>query len=260
MPGQGRSPGGAKASHAEQWASTDPATVQILHQSKHFVVINKPPHCVMDGDHVCTVEKLMKARLQPTPEKLFWVHQLDAETSGALCIALSHAAASAACKLFEQRHARKEYLSIVHGTLQLPDSAAQAAGAAARAKPTPAPSGPGIAKKRKRSGASSRKGRPGNPIPAFGFFERDRRFALAKRERLSKESGGAPASSEGGAVAGTRGAQPESPLTPWEQRLIDTKWKQIKRLTDDENDMVRPSSSVARAACARQPHPLPQPT
>ena len=50
---------------------------------------------------------------------MYWVHQLDAETSGVLGIALSSKAAAAASKLFATRRTKKEHVSVVHGNVQL---------------------------------------------------------------------------------------------------------------------------------------------
>jgi 23S rRNA-/tRNA-specific pseudouridylate synthase len=51
-------------------------------------------------------------------ETLRFCHQLDAATSGLLLAAKDRAAANAACKLFEKRLARKQYLALVFGHVQ----------------------------------------------------------------------------------------------------------------------------------------------
>ena len=119
----------------ESTRRVNPNVVEVLHQSPHYIVINKPPHCVMDDNHDCTVEQLVQRFLvnksrqksqteiehsrsddnNNSPPKMYWVHQLDAETSGVLCIGLSSKAAAAASKLLATRQTKKEYVSVVHG-------------------------------------------------------------------------------------------------------------------------------------------------
>ncbi len=96
----------------------------------------------------------------------------------------------------------------------------------------------------------------GNPVPAFGFFERDKRLAAAKQARITavvrcRTAGAATAhghSQDDGLVrsvgSAERGMDGEEEgqvetLTDWEQLLLQTSWKQIKRLKDSESDLVR---------------------
>ncbi len=51
----------------------------------------------------------------PTGTKLYWVHQIDSATSGALCVELNKVAARMAARLFESRCVAKEYVALVWG-------------------------------------------------------------------------------------------------------------------------------------------------
>lgn len=222
----------------------DTVQFEVLHHSNDYIIINKPAHCVMDGDHACTVEGIVKAKF-PQYKKLFWVHQLDAETSGVLCIALNHIAASAACKLFQSRQVYKEYLCIVYGHVQPPTSRDVCNEARTPEKKmctqkvnfkqclpsvtnnnnnsklsSISQKNQGEYPERKKARCKKRKNKRG-PSPDFCFFDRDRKKALAKQENLAQ---------------GDKTAK----LTDWEARLVSTKkWKAIKHLSDDQSDMVR---------------------
>ena len=201
----------------------------------------------MDGNHECTVEQLVQTFLITTranqnavdgtgnhtetaPPKLYWVHQLDAETSGVLCIALSSNAAAAASKLFATRQTMKEYVSVVHGHAQFPPPTTTAT---ARTKTTTTINKhedestltiSKVSHKPMKSVDTKRKRKAKGPIPDFGFFERDKRLALAKATQRDGNDNGSPSSIDH--------------LTKWEQRLLATSWKNIKRLSDAQSDMV----------------------
>ena len=81
-----------------------------------------------------------------------------------------------------------------------------------------------INSKKKTDNNHKRRRKPKGPVPDFGFFERDKRLALAKSKRCS----------HGDSADGSN-----DKLTEWEQRLLSTSWKSIKRLPDAQSDMVR---------------------
>lgn len=117
----------------------------IIFQSDHYVVINKPPDLRMDGPYPATVHKLLTYWYPPpsiyTDSKdsllqavsslhqhnhlddnaLRPCHQLDYATSGVLCVARNHKAASTAGTLWEHRKVSKSYLAVVTGHIQLDD-------------------------------------------------------------------------------------------------------------------------------------------
>ena len=79
--------------------------------------MDTPKHVMEAGgpeSRVPTVETLV-APMVPCGTKLYWVHQLDSATSGALCIGLNKMAARMASQLFENRLVAKEYIAIVWG-------------------------------------------------------------------------------------------------------------------------------------------------
>ena len=97
--------------------------VPVYYLDENYAVIGKPHNVPMDtpkhakkagGDDRVTVESLL-SEIVPVETKLYWVHQLDSATSGALCIGLNKKAARMASQLFESRQVAKEYLALVWG-------------------------------------------------------------------------------------------------------------------------------------------------
>ncbi|KAM9013348.1 RNA pseudouridylate synthase domain-containing protein 1 isoform 2-T3 [Ara ararauna] len=70
--------------------------LSILYQSSDFIVVNKHWDVRIDS-------------------KMWFCHQLDFSTSGALCVALNKAAAGSAYKCFKDRLVTKAYLALVRG-------------------------------------------------------------------------------------------------------------------------------------------------
>ncbi|XP_065540885.1 RNA pseudouridylate synthase domain-containing protein 1 isoform X3 [Lathamus discolor] len=70
--------------------------LSILYQSSDFIVVNKHWDIRIDS-------------------KMWFCHQLDFSTSGALCVALNKAAAGSAYKCFKDRLVTKAYLALVRG-------------------------------------------------------------------------------------------------------------------------------------------------
>ncbi|XP_021949042.1 RNA pseudouridylate synthase domain-containing protein 1 isoform X2 [Folsomia candida] len=97
--------------------------ISILHDSPHFVVINKHRDVLInhsDKDVPVTVEKQLE-RLYPdlvNPNlamSFFFCHRLDYSTSGILCIAKYKKACAVAVESFAHRKTSKYYLAIVRG-------------------------------------------------------------------------------------------------------------------------------------------------
>lgn len=94
--------------------------VRVLHLDEHLCVVDKPPYVRIDGDDDVTAVKLAAAAVAErrglaTHPKLRHCHRLDYATSGALCYALSAAAAARAGALFASRLTAKTYLAVVEG-------------------------------------------------------------------------------------------------------------------------------------------------
>jgi len=96
--------------------------LRILHQSKHFIVIDKPFDVIINSDEPdrVSVHSLLKDQFPDlTNDNLktgFYVaHRLDYSTSGVLVIPLTKSAAQKATKSFETRKVKKYYLAILRG-------------------------------------------------------------------------------------------------------------------------------------------------
>lgn len=121
----------------------------ILHDCDNYLVLNKPPDLRMDGPQAATVHKLV-TYYYPPPSLLTGIdardkksliqriekldthanlidniirptHQLDYATSGVLLMAKSKSAAAVACRAFEDRSTKKEYLAIVRNHISAND-------------------------------------------------------------------------------------------------------------------------------------------
>ncbi|XP_018612585.2 RNA pseudouridylate synthase domain-containing protein 1 isoform X2 [Scleropages formosus] len=80
----------------------EPASLENLHvlyQSTHFIVVNKHWDIRIDS-------------------KMWFCHQLDFSTSGALCVALNKAAAGRAYRCFKDRLVTKAYLALLRGSVE----------------------------------------------------------------------------------------------------------------------------------------------
>lgn len=130
--------------------SDDQDSTIILHDCDDYLVLNKPPDLRMDGPQLATVHKLVTYYYPPPSllkdmnssrdkdaligriEKLVThaslsdniirpTHQLDYATSGVLLMAKSKSAAATACRAFEERTTKKEYLAIVRNHVNAND-------------------------------------------------------------------------------------------------------------------------------------------
>ncbi|CAJ1957264.1 unnamed protein product [Cylindrotheca closterium] len=114
----------------------------VIHETKNYLIFNKPPDLRMDGPYPSTVHKVLTFWFPPPSintnnekELLSRVsklhqhnhvddnalrpcHQLDYATSGILCVARTHEAASAAGVLWEGRKVSKSYLAVIHGHIK----------------------------------------------------------------------------------------------------------------------------------------------
>jgi Pseudouridylate synthases, 23S RNA-specific len=113
----------------------------ILHECGDFIALDKPPDLRMDGTYRATVHKL-STYWYPSPllqqqsnlleaveclhrhnylkdNELRPIHQLDYPTSGVLLIGRNKRATAIASESFVKRTARKTYLAIVHGHMDV---------------------------------------------------------------------------------------------------------------------------------------------
>lgn len=95
----------------------------VLFEDEHVAVVDKPAGVVAHPSSTVrggTVSELAVARFGPLPtvqgeDRPGIVHRLDKETSGALIVARSEAAATALVEAFRAGRVEKEYAALVHG-------------------------------------------------------------------------------------------------------------------------------------------------
>ncbi len=95
--------------------------IRVLHESAELLLVNKPEGLATIPERdlgVASVQRLLEAE---RGERLWVVHRLDKEVSGALVFARSAAAHRELCQAFETRAVQKTYLALVHGLVK-PDS------------------------------------------------------------------------------------------------------------------------------------------
>jgi len=95
--------------------------IEIVYQDDYFVIVNKPPGLVVNGNQFQTLENALVDRLEISKQTdaLKWakaVHRLDAATRGLVILAKSMRAHRDLAKLFEERKIKKTYHAVVVGT------------------------------------------------------------------------------------------------------------------------------------------------
>ncbi|XP_055907020.1 RNA pseudouridylate synthase domain-containing protein 1-like [Eupeodes corollae] len=94
----------------------------ILYQSKHFLVVNKPPDILINSND-CTKSTVQTMLRNQFPDlsnpklthEFYFAHRLDFSTSGILCIPLHKQACASLSKSFENHKCKKYYIAIVNG-------------------------------------------------------------------------------------------------------------------------------------------------
>ncbi|KAK1799489.1 hypothetical protein P4O66_007715 [Electrophorus voltai] len=106
----------------------EPASLEnlrVLYHSEDYIVVNKHWDIRIDSKmwyETQTVQRQLKHRFPELADPgtyygFRFCHQLDFSTSGALCVALSKAAAGRAYRCFRDRLVSKAYLALVRGTV-----------------------------------------------------------------------------------------------------------------------------------------------
>ena len=95
--------------------------IEVVYQDDYFVVVNKPPGLVVNGNQFQTLENALVDRIDMSKQldALKWakaVHRLDAATRGLIVLAKSMRAHRGLAKLFEERKIKKTYHAVVVGT------------------------------------------------------------------------------------------------------------------------------------------------
>ncbi|AEW03265.1 RNA pseudouridine synthase [Niastella koreensis] len=92
------------------------ASLEIIAENDHFIVINKPPGLLSIPDREGK-EISLKDILQQKYGEIFTVHRLDRETSGIIVFAKDAETHKYLSQAFEERTVEKYYQGIVAGTL-----------------------------------------------------------------------------------------------------------------------------------------------
>lgn len=92
------------------------ASLEIIAENDHFIVINKPPGLLSIPDREGK-EISLKELLQQKYGQIFTVHRLDRETSGIIVFAKDPETHKFLSQAFEERTVEKYYVGIVNGTL-----------------------------------------------------------------------------------------------------------------------------------------------
>lgn len=91
-------------------------TYELLHEDDDLLVVNKPAGLLTIPDRFGNKDSLLAA-LERKFGKVFVVHRLDRETSGAICFARNEAAHRHLSLQFEHHTADKFYLALLDGVL-----------------------------------------------------------------------------------------------------------------------------------------------
>lgn len=104
----------------------DPATIEVLYEDNHLLVVNKPAGLLAQGDHTgdppladVAARYLKEKYNKPGAAFVGVVHRLDRPVSGVVVLARTSKALSRMNRLFGQRETVKTYLAL---TAQRPDA------------------------------------------------------------------------------------------------------------------------------------------
>ena len=95
--------------------------IEVVYQDDYFMIVNKPPGLVVNGNQFQTLENALVDRIEISKQQdaLKWakaVHRLDAATRGLVILAKSMQSHRNLAKLFEERKIKKTYHAVVVGT------------------------------------------------------------------------------------------------------------------------------------------------
>ncbi|MDO8618734.1 MAG: RluA family pseudouridine synthase [Candidatus Daviesbacteria bacterium] len=99
-----------------------PRPLSIIYQDDSLLVIDKPAGLVVDKSNTQqtdTLEDILSAEYGIEIERSGIVHRLDKDTSGVLVVAKTEAALANLQAQFKERQTKKEYLTLVHGKLEI---------------------------------------------------------------------------------------------------------------------------------------------
>lgn len=98
-------------------------TLPLLARTPRYVAVDKPPGVAVIPTRTGAREDCLKAQLEAQLGARLWVvHRLDKDTSGAVLFALDAEAHRALSLAFEHGRAKKRYLALVEGRLESPQT------------------------------------------------------------------------------------------------------------------------------------------
>ncbi len=99
-----------------KYCRTMKTKIDLLYEDEAFIVVNKPPNLLTIPDRFdATKPNLYHWLSAQYAKKIFIVHRIDQETSGAICFARTEAAHRHLSQQFEKRTVEKVYLALVEG-------------------------------------------------------------------------------------------------------------------------------------------------
>lgn len=95
---------------------------EILYEDEALIIVNKPPNLLTIPDRFDQNKPNLYAWLSAQyEEKIYIVHRIDRETSGAICFAKTEATHRHLSQQFEKRTVEKIYLALVEGVPNPPE-------------------------------------------------------------------------------------------------------------------------------------------
>ena len=89
--------------------------MEIIYQDENLFIVNKPSGIASIPERAGSAQNMLAVMQEQTGEKVFVVHRLDKEVSGALLFAKNPQTHRDLCGLFERREITKHYLALLHG-------------------------------------------------------------------------------------------------------------------------------------------------
>lgn len=92
--------------------------LDLLYEDSHYIIVNKPSGLLSIPDrHNAAIPSVLGLLRLQFPS-VFTIHRLDKDTSGILCFAKDEDTHRYTSQLFEKREVKKNYIGIVHGSMQ----------------------------------------------------------------------------------------------------------------------------------------------
>jgi RluA family pseudouridine synthase len=89
--------------------------MDIIYQNDNLVIINKPAGIASIPERDGATQNLLALVQEQLGMKVFVVHRLDKEVSGAIIFAKNEDAHRDLCRMFERRDVEKHYIALLHG-------------------------------------------------------------------------------------------------------------------------------------------------